>query len=66
MTIPSRLTVDQLDDMFQTATYVERYLPNPSIKPKRKIGILYNLEISPIEGHLGSLKGSFSPIHMRR
>ena len=35
MTIPSRLTVDQLDDMFQTATYVERYLPNPSIKNKR-------------------------------
>jgi len=27
--IPNRLTVDQLDNYFQTATYVERYMPSP-------------------------------------
>ena len=27
--IPKRLTVDQLDNYFQTATYVERYMPSP-------------------------------------
>jgi hypothetical protein len=27
--IPSKLTVDQLDNYFQTATYVERYMPSP-------------------------------------
>ena len=33
--IPIRITVDELDNMFQTATYVERYLPSPSMKNKR-------------------------------
>lgn len=34
--IPNRLTVDQLDNYFQTATYVERYMPSPlNIKNKR-------------------------------
>ena len=34
--IPNRLTVDQLDSYFQTATYVERYMPSPlNIKNKR-------------------------------
>ena len=34
--IPIRLTVDQLDSYFQTATYVERYMPSPlNIKNKR-------------------------------
>ena len=33
--IPTRITVDELDNMFQTATYVERYLPSPSMKNKR-------------------------------
>ena len=27
--IPNRLTVDQLDNYFQTATYVEWYMPSP-------------------------------------
>ena len=27
--IPTRITVDELDNMFQTATYVERYMPSP-------------------------------------
>ena len=27
--IPTKLTVDQLDNYFQTATYVERYMPSP-------------------------------------
>ena len=27
--IPNRLTVNQLDNYFQTATYVERYMPSP-------------------------------------
>ena len=27
--IPSKLTVNQLDNYFQTATYVERYMPSP-------------------------------------
>ena len=36
MTIPIKLTVDQLDNYFQTATYVERYMPSPlNIKNKR-------------------------------
>lgn len=36
MTIPIKLTVNQLDNMFQTATYVERYMPSPlNIKNKR-------------------------------
>ena len=34
--IPNKLTVDELDNMFQTATYVERYMPSPlNIKNKR-------------------------------
>ena len=34
--IPNRLTVDQLDNYFQTATYVERYMPSPlNMKNKR-------------------------------
>ena len=33
--IPTRITVDELDNMFQIATYVERYLPSPSMKNKR-------------------------------
>jgi len=34
--IPSKLTVDQLDNYFQTATYVERYMPSPlNMKNKR-------------------------------
>jgi len=33
--IPTKLTVNQLDNMFQTATYVERYLPNPHIKNQK-------------------------------
>ena len=33
--IPIRITVDELDNMFQTATYVERYLPSPSMKNRR-------------------------------
>ena len=33
--IPIKITVDELDNMFQTATYVERYLPSPSMKNKR-------------------------------
>ena len=33
--IPTRITVDELDNMFQTATYVERYLPSPSMKNKK-------------------------------
>ena len=34
--IPNKLTVDELDSMFQTATYVERYMPSPlNIKNKR-------------------------------
>jgi len=34
--IPTKLTVDQLDNYFQTATYVERFMPSPlSIKNKR-------------------------------
>jgi len=39
--IPTRITVDELDNMFQTATYVERYLPSPSMKNKRTD--MYNL-----------------------
>jgi len=35
MTIPAKLTVNELDNMFQTATYVERYLPNPHIKNQK-------------------------------
>ena len=36
MTIPIKLTVNQLDNMFQTATYVERYMPSPlNMKNKR-------------------------------
>jgi len=36
MTIPAKLTVNELDNMFQTATYVERYMPSPlNIKNKR-------------------------------
>ena len=36
MTIPTKLTVNQLDNMFQTATYVERYMPSPlNMKNKR-------------------------------
>ena len=27
--IPTRITVDELDNMFQTATYVEKYMPSP-------------------------------------
>ena len=34
--IPTKLTVDQLDNYFQTAKYVERYMPSPlNIKNKR-------------------------------
>ena len=34
--IPTKLTVDQLDNYFQTATYVERYMPSPlNMKNKR-------------------------------
>lgn len=34
--IPTKLTVDQLDNYFQTATYVERFMPSPlNIKNKR-------------------------------
>lgn len=33
--IPNRLTVDQLDNYFQTATYVERYMPSPHLKNQR-------------------------------
>jgi len=34
--IPTKLTIDQLDNYFQTATYVERFMPSPlSIKNKR-------------------------------
>jgi hypothetical protein len=39
--IPTRITVDELDNMFQIATYVERYLPSPSMKNKRTE--MYNL-----------------------
>jgi hypothetical protein len=39
--IPTRITVDELDNMFQIATYVERYLPSPSMKNKRTD--MYNL-----------------------
>ena len=36
MTIPTRLTVNELDNMFQTATYVERYMPSQlNFKNKR-------------------------------
>ena len=35
MTIPIKLTVNELDNMFQTATYVERYLPSPHIKNQK-------------------------------
>ena len=36
MTIPTKLTVNELDNMFQTATYVERYMPSPlNFKNKR-------------------------------
>ena len=36
MTIPIILTVNELDNMFQTATYVERYMPSPlNMKNKR-------------------------------
>ena len=36
MTIPTKLTVNELDNMFQTATYVERYMPSPlNMKNKR-------------------------------
>ena len=36
MTIPAKLTVNELDNMFQTATYVERYMPSPlNMKNKR-------------------------------
>jgi len=36
MTIPAKLTVDQLDNYFQTATYVERHMPSPlNMKNKR-------------------------------
>ena len=34
--IPTRITVDELDNMFKTATYVERYMPSPlNMKNKR-------------------------------
>ena len=33
--IPNRLTVDQLDNYFQTATYVERYMPSPHLKNQK-------------------------------
>jgi hypothetical protein len=34
--IPTKLTVDELDNYFQTATYVERYMPSPlNMKNKR-------------------------------
>ncbi len=34
--IPTKLTIDQLDNYFQTATYVERFMPSPlNMKNKR-------------------------------
>ena len=34
--IPTKLTLNELDNMFQTATYVERYMPSPlNMKNKR-------------------------------
>ena len=34
--IPTKLTVDELDNYFQTATYVEKYMPSPlNMKNKR-------------------------------
>ena len=33
--IPTKLTVDQLDNYFQTATYVERYMPSPHLKNQK-------------------------------
>ena len=34
--IPSKLTLEELDNYFQTATYVERYMPSPlNMKNKR-------------------------------
>jgi len=34
--IPTRITVDELDNMFQIATYVEKYMPSPlNMKNKR-------------------------------
>ena len=36
MTIPAKLTLEELDNYFQIATYVERYMPSPlNIKNKR-------------------------------
>jgi hypothetical protein len=32
MNLPSRITTDELDNMFQTATYVERHLPGVNMK----------------------------------
>jgi len=36
MTIPAKLTLEELDNYFQISTYVERYMPSPlNIKNKR-------------------------------
>ena len=36
MTIPAKLTLEELDNYFQIATYVERYMPSPlNIKNRR-------------------------------
>jgi len=36
MTIPAKLTLEELDNYFQIATYVERYMPSPlKIKNRR-------------------------------
>lgn len=44
MTIPIKLTVDQLDNYFQTATYVERYMPSPLNMKNKRTEMFYIIE----------------------
>ena len=43
--IPSKLTVDQLDNYFQTATYVERYMPSPLNMKNRRTEMFLMIDI---------------------
>ena len=42
--IPTKLTVDQLDNYFQTATYVERYMPSPLNMKNKRTEMFYIIE----------------------
>ncbi len=42
--IPTKLTVDELDSYFQTATYVERYMPSPLNMKNKRTEMFYIIE----------------------